>query len=141
MSRTPIPFNTSYAVDPETLCWLWTLPLNGSGYGGTFYAGKRMGAHRASYLMHVGPIPDGFQIDHLCRVRACVNPEHLEPVTRTENQVRGIAGQNVAAIQQAKTACPYGHAYDYVDTRGWRSCRTCRAEARARFQAKGEKAS
>lgn len=138
MSTPPIPFNASYIADPDTKCWLWLLPLNGSGYGGTFYQGKRMGAHRASHLMHGGTIPDGYQIDHLCHVRACVNPEHLEAVTQSENMRRSTAGQNAARRQQAKTECPSGHAYNEANTirdaRGWRACRTCRATKRQQLR-------
>lgn len=75
-------------------CWLWTGKLNNSGYG-SFGVGARgtgvRGAHRWSYEYHVGPIPKGLQIDHLCRVRNCVNPGHLEPVTAAENNRRAHA--------------------------------------------------
>lgn len=77
-----------YTVDNNG-CWIWgrfTLP---NGYGQLTVKGKRTLAHRYMYEKHVGPIPDGLVIDHLCRVRNCVNPDHLEPVTHTENQRRG----------------------------------------------------
>jgi hypothetical protein len=81
-------------------------------------------AHRLSYEHHVGPIPDGLQIDHTCRNRKCVNPEHLEPVTNAENTTR----QDHA--ERRKTHCPKGHPYDeantYVDPSGARRCRACR---------------
>lgn len=75
-------------------CWLWTDATSWNGYG-RFYTGSRvMSAHRLSYELAVGPIPDGLQIDHLCRVRACVNPAHLEPVTLAENIRRGAAARS-----------------------------------------------
>lgn len=72
----------------EDGCWLWTASLTGDGYGRISLGGKfgPMGlAHRVAYELLVGPIPEGLELDHLCRVRRCVNPEHLEPVTHAEN--------------------------------------------------------
>lgn len=66
-------------------CWLWIGTINGAGYGTFRLNGETIGAHRAVYEHVVGPIPAGLHIDHLCRVRNCVNPEHLEPVTPSEN--------------------------------------------------------
>jgi hypothetical protein len=93
-------------------------------------------AHRWSYEYHVGPIPDGLQLDHLCRVRRCVNPWHLEPVTNRVNSQRGKAGAVNAARQEAKEFCPYGHPYSPENTyqrpdRNGRDCRRCmRARAK-----------
>lgn len=66
-------------------CWLWTGTIERTGYGRFWLGGRQEIAHRASYALLIGPIPEGLTIDHLCRVRACVNPDHLEPVTLAEN--------------------------------------------------------
>lgn len=82
-------------------------------------------AHRVAYAHLVGPIPDGMQLDHLCRNRTCVNPDHLEPVS---------AQENVRRARALVTACPQGHPYDATNTRmyqGRRYCRACRAACRA----------
>lgn len=116
-------------------CWLWTGSVNNCGYGNFRYDGTPMGAHRASYLIFVGPIPTGMSIDHLCRVRRCVNPAHLEPVTQRLNVLRGIAP---TAVHGAKTHCIHGHEFTAENTRHhgpdgrWRQCRACRASYRAR---------
>lgn len=103
-------------------CWIWKSPRK-DGYG-TIRAKERRGqlVHRASYEIHVGPIPDELQIDHLCRNRACCNPEHLEPVTQRENLARGLQ-------QGLKTHCKHGHEYTGsnvgVRSDGRRYCRAC----------------
>ena len=75
-------------------CWLWTAACDHGGYGYLHIESRRgspkTGAHRVAYKLLVGPIPDGLDIDHLCRVPACVRPSHLEPVTRSENTIRGL---------------------------------------------------
>jgi hypothetical protein len=119
-----------------TGCWEWTKRLNPGGYGSFRANGRRAGAHRWSYELHVGPIPAGMDIDHLCRNRKCVNPHHLEPVTRSENLRRGEVGQ----WNRTTERCPQGHPYDqsntFHDKRGWRGCRVCRREASRRYQAR-----
>jgi len=112
-------------------CWVWTACL-AYGYGKLTDGGKHgvsLSAHRVSYELLVGTIPDGLELDHLCRVRACVNPFHLEPVTRAENMRRAM---------EAKTHCDKGHLFDDANTRwyrGGRRCRTCdRAAARVKRQ-------
>jgi hypothetical protein len=91
-------------------CWLWTAGLNG-GYGVYTIGGRPRPAHRLAYEELVGPVPDGLQLDHLCRVRRCVNPAHLEPVTSKENTRRGTAVDVIAERQRSKTHCPRGHPY------------------------------
>lgn len=82
--------------EPNSGCWLWVGADNGAGYG-TMTSGHstRAYAHRVSYELARGPIPDGMHLDHLCRIRCCVNPDHLEPVTNAENARRGLAGHHM----------------------------------------------
>ena len=108
-------------------CWLWTAATN-YGYGVIGLGRRQDGialAHRLLYEHMVGPIPEGLCLDHLCRVRACVNPAHMEVVTLAENKRRGESGP---AQNARKTHCPQGHPYDEANTyryNGWRQCRTC----------------
>jgi hypothetical protein len=109
-------------------CWTYTGAITTSGYGQIWWQRKNNLAHRVSYLLRVGPVPDGMQLDHLCRNKRCVNPAHLEPVTARENTARNP--MNAATYQLSKTHCPRGHAYDEANTRRWpgtgyRKCRTC----------------
>jgi len=114
-------------VDLETGCWLWIGSLKGGGYGQTSWRGKNISAHRLVYQELVGPIPAGLDLDHLCRVRRCCNPVHLEPKTRRANL---LAGETIPAAHAAKTHCPAGHPYDGANTylrndNGARLCRAC----------------
>lgn len=111
-------------------CWLWTAHIDQNGYG-TFSIKKTpRKAHRVDYEAFVGPVSDGLQLDHLCRVRHCVNPEHLEPVTAAENNARSLS---ISARNMAKTHCSNGHPFDsentYVMPDGGRGCRRCRKDA------------
>jgi hypothetical protein len=102
-------------------CWLWTGAKDTSGYGNF----QGIGAHRIAYQLTVGPIPEGLTIDHLCRVRACVNPVHMEPVTRKENTWRG---EGRAGKEHRQTECIHGHPFDEANTihrACGRRCRTC----------------
>lgn len=119
------------AVDPSSGCWVWTGTRHSAGYGK--FDGRRL-AHRVIYELEVGPIPSGMQIDHLCRNRLCVNPEHMEVVTQRENILRGTSPSARAA---RKSACPLGHPYDETNTyvvprTGARHCRACHDERQRR---------
>jgi hypothetical protein len=102
------------------------------------------GAHRVAVLLMTGALPGkGFDVDHLCRTTACVNPKHLEVVTHRENNLRGIAGQVNGDRMRAITHCPKGHAYDEENTHirptGARRCNACdRDAARLRRQVNPE---
>lgn len=116
-------------------CWEWQASLTDGGYGQFFVQGKRWRAHRFAWVLHRGDIPDGTELDHLCRNRRCCNPDHLEPVTRRENQKRGLGptARNIDA-----THCVNGHEFNakntYVYTSGKRKCLVCNANrARARY--------
>ncbi len=114
----------------ESGCWQWQGSLVAQGYGRF----AKEYAHRYAYKALVGPIPEGLTIDHLCRSRGCVNPAHLEVVTRGENVLRG---EGPAAKAARKTHCPKGHEYAgenlYVNPRtGYRLCQSCQRNAENR---------
>ena len=113
---------------PESGCWIWEKHLNHKGYG-QLWNGKTMGlAHRMVYEIYKGKILKGLQIDHLCRVRCCVNPDHLEPVTNKLNHERGF--------RRNKIFCPKGHLYSgnnlYITPSGHRKCKLCQSIRRKR---------
>ncbi len=108
-----------------THCWEWIGAIIPQGYG-TIGNRKTVLAHRFSYELLVGGIPEGLTIDHLCRNRRCVNPEHLEAVTLRDNLFRG---ENICGVNSRKTHCPKGHPYDATNTYhrpdGGRDCKIC----------------
>lgn len=81
-------FMARVSPEPMSGCWLWTGPVSHNGYGTVSLGGRTYRAHRISYELHVNTIPEGLHIDHLCKVRCCVNPTHLDPVTQVENNHR-----------------------------------------------------
>jgi acetolactate synthase regulatory subunit len=109
-------------------CWLWLCGTGSTGYGQIWRDGETIGAHVWSYEQKYGEVPEGCELDHLCRVRACVNPDHVEPVTSTVNNLRGFG---ICAINARKTHCKHGHLLNeentYVNQSG-RCCRTCQRE-------------
>jgi hypothetical protein len=119
---------------PYTGCWIWTGSRYPVGYGKVHWQGKKQGAHRVVYTLLVGPIPDGLVIDHLCRVRACVNPQHLEAVTFRENVLRG---ESPSVVAGRTGYCKKGHrlggdnVHPSVAARGKQDCRTCGNERSA----------
>lgn len=135
-------------VDKTDTCWIWTGLVSRDGYGYLRFDGRNRLAHRVSYVIARGPIPDGLTIDHLCYVKNCMNPAHLEAVTSAVNYARAVANGRVAGNgeeNRRKTHCPQNHPYDeantHVNTRGSRVCRTCRREisARSRRRLRGSK--
>jgi len=133
---------------PWSGCWIWMGSTNGNRQHPEYNYGKfgqltdgimqTVYAHRASYEMFRGKIQPGLQLDHVCRVRLCVNPMHLEPVIRLENVARGASGD----FQASKTHCPQGHPYDTTNTllisrldgkSVSRMCRECSRERRRQW--------
>ncbi len=113
-------------VDKGGCCWIWTAGVRG-GYGGFKVNRKLVDAHRYAFELTKGKIPEGLQIDHLCRNHSCVNPEHLEAVTQRENVLRGYG---VCANNSRKTHCKRGHelignnlGHEKYSTK--RRCKTC----------------
>lgn len=129
-------------VNKTDTCWLWTGYIGPLGYGRFYMDSRTLQAHRASFILSGRQIPHGLDLDHLCRVRSCVRPDHLEPVTRGENSRRSPF--TVTSIHLSRTHCPHGHEYAgenlYVDPRGFRGCRACHRE-RERVGHKRRKAS
>ncbi len=129
-------------VISENGCWMWTGHIHPSGYG---YVVRGIGSsqrlsrvHRVTYEHFRGPIPDGLVLDHLCRVRSCANPDHLEAVT---NRVNVLRGYSLQAVNAAKADCIHGHPLlgDNVmwigPLKSWRVCLTCRRAYQSRLSA------
>jgi hypothetical protein len=136
-------FNEKIEIDQNTGCWVWIAGKDGGGYG-AFKMGHKMEiAHRVAYELYIGSIPEGKNIDHLCRNRSCVNPDHLEPVSQKENVRRGNLGWN-------STTCKRGHKissntyyiYDKQRNRWRRECLSCiRERERRNWHAKKKNSS
>lgn len=118
-------FWVKVAVPVDGECLTWTGAIQSGGYGNFRKDGKTYKAHRVAYELRVGPIPEGAVLDHLCRNRACVRPDHLEAVTQRENVRRG---DSKMARDALKTHCHNGHEFTpentKVDSYG-RHCRAC----------------
>lgn len=134
-SATPSQrFERMYQPVPFSGCWLWIGGLSSDGYGSFSVQRRHIKAHKFAYLERFGEVPAGLELDHLCRIRCCVNPDHLEPVTHRENVARG---NSVSALNASKTHCPRGHSYS-IATRGImrRVCLICEREANRRCYAR-----
>jgi hypothetical protein len=139
--KTLVDLVTSRCATTAEGCWIYTGFVNNCGYGmvhipGT--GGHMTQTHRVTYQHFIADIPDGLELDHLCRVRDCCNPWHLEPVTRAENTKRGLSGP--AARIEAQPNCPCGRAYDrfYPQANGGtnRQCSHCRKAYKVAYKAR-----
>lgn len=125
----------------EEGCWHWQASDNGSGYGIIWLHGRRRIAHRLFYQLLNGTIPDCLVVDHLCRNRRCLNPEHLEPVMPKENIQRGETGQKTGAWRKSWTHCINGHEFTEENTlnhrrknnRVYRVCLACAREKNRKY--------
>ena len=121
-------------VEKTDTCWLWKAGKTIDNYGRFKLNGKTQRSHRLSFEFHKGKIPDGLQIDHLCKNRLCCNPDHLEAVTCKENINRGLTGYNTKNnVNKKKTHCKRGHEYTPENTYVWRGMRDCRECTRIRY--------
>lgn len=110
-------------------CWLWKASTKKAGHGQFRAGGTMVLAHKYLWELENGPVPDGLELDHTCRVPRCVRPSHLEPVTHRVNVLRGIG---ISRTNADKTRCPAGHRYDERARKG-RSCRQCRLERKRAY--------
>jgi hypothetical protein len=118
-------FEAKVMPEPNSGCWLWLAQVDPKGYARFKGPGRTQRAHRVAYEHFIGAIPAGRVLDHLCRIRSCVNPAHLEPVTARENTLRG----DLPKLLGARTHCANGHAFDDANTSykrdGSRRCLAC----------------
>lgn len=133
-------------------CWIWLTNINPNGYGQFTISKKTRFTHILAYEWIVGKVPFGLELDHLCRNRACCNPSHLEPVTRSENIRRGLLPGMVskwlpkmvaksAEVRLSRTVCRNGHAFTgEVDSKGHRICKQCIRSNQRRHAAKKREA-
>ena len=131
-------FCAKVKINHETGCWDWTGSFTRGGYGSFSYKGKTTRVHRFSYTHFIGEIPEVLDIDHLCRNRACVNPLHMETVTRKVNCRRGECGKLTGLQNRQKSHCPQGHPYNKENTtwdkKGERTCKICRKVSKLRYR-------
>jgi hypothetical protein len=126
-------------MELQNNCWLWAGNCKPDGYGRLWDTAinRYVYAHRLIYEALVGPIPDSLQLDHLCRVPQCINPEHLEPVTQRTNILRGNAPP---ARHARKKHCKYGHPLSgdnlVISYRGHRQCKACVLDYNQRYYVK-----
>ena len=110
-------FDAQWMPEPNSGCWLWLGKLDRSGYG--VFSGN-VSAYRASYETVFGEVPLGLDLDHKCRVRICINPDHLDPVTRRENLLRG---DTIPSKFIKRTTCNNGHCFSGSNL-GYRTCKS-----------------
>jgi hypothetical protein len=138
-ARFPDAFWSRCAHDPLTGCWLWTATISRDGYGSLKWkinGRSTHGAYRVAYVALVGIVPDGLHLDHLCRVRRCVNPAHLEPVTPRENILRGTAPSARNARKVACSSCGGALSFMSQEPQSWRRCQACRRRTANALEAK-----
>ena len=127
--------------EPNSGCWLWLGAMTGNRYGSIKFKQKSAPVHRVSYTVFKGEIPAGFEIDHLCRVKCCINPDHLEAVLHKVNLLRG---KSPSANNARKTHCSHGHAFTPENTyiqpsNGGRLCRICKRILKAQHRIRQRK--
>jgi hypothetical protein len=132
---TPVDsFHAKFQVITETGCWIWTAALSSKGYGVLGIGNRKIqSAHKFSYEHFIGKVEEGLVLDHLCRVRCCVNPYHLDPITNKLNLARGINSN------REKTHCKRGHKLLgdnlYIDPKKKsRGCKECKRSASRKFK-------
>lgn len=134
-------------VDKTESCWLWTGSVDHRGYGRFYFRGRNYLAHRAAHELLIGPISEGLTIDHLCRVKTCVNPDHLEPVTLLENMLRVPRKPKPPKVPKPLAKrCGKGHEFTPENTgyrlrttgskRSFRYCITCKRQYMAEYFAR-----
>lgn len=137
-NRLPSRIATKIHVSPDSGCWNWTACVTATGYGRVWDGHRADWAHRVVYRLTRGEIANGKVLDHLCRNRRCVNPDHLEQVTDRENTVRGDCPDVTRTRHRAKRYCKRGHPLFggnvYLDRRGCRVCRTCQKAHAAAYR-------
>lgn len=125
---------------PESGCWIWIGSLTGYGYGETWWNNTKHFVHVLMHKLFVGEVPKGFEVDHLCKVRCCCNPEHLEAVTHAENVKRSSSWHHVVNYHKAQTHCQRGHAWTeentYVEPNGKRRCLECKRQRMRNWRAR-----
>lgn len=134
--KTRARFWMKVRVAPADACWEWLAGRMSFGYGRFRLGQATRSAHRISYLLSRGAVPEGYQLDHLCRHPWCVNPSHLQPVTARENTLRSTS---ISALNAVKTHCKNGHPFTEPNTyrhRGVRYCRACNRAAARRANAR-----